>query len=80
MKNYDLATQLIEQDIKWLHEESDPTVFNAWLEILLLEGFKGYANFSEEELTEELARREPPLDEPDPDPYAGSEWAGGAQA
>ena len=76
----DMASKLIEQDIEWLREESDPIVFNAWLEIVLLEGFKGYANCTKEELIEELARREPPLDDyNDPDPYAGSEGAGGVQ-
>ena len=60
---YNMASKLIERDIAWLHEESDPTVFNAWLEIVLLEGFKGYANFTEQELADELARREAPDDD-----------------
>ena len=63
MKNYDLATQLIEQDIKWLHEESDPTVFNAWIELLLFEGFKGYRNMTEKELLIELKTRQSPEEE-----------------
>ena len=60
---YDMASKLIEQDIAWLHDESDPTAFNAWLELLLYEGFVGYVNYTEEELRDELAMREDPIDD-----------------
>jgi hypothetical protein len=60
---YDMAWKLIEQDIAWLHDESDPTVINDWLEQMLLEGFVGYINHTEEELRDELAMREDPIDD-----------------
>ena len=63
MTHYEMACKLVDQDMKWLHEENDPTACNGWLELLLLEGFKGYLHMTTESLQDELDSREDPIDE-----------------
>ena len=63
MTRYEMAVKLVDQDMEWIHEENDPAEYDEWVRLLLLEGFNGYLNMTDEELKDELDSREDPIDE-----------------